>query len=430
MFRLLANIWSTPDLRKKILFTLGVIVLFRVAAHIPIPGIDLNAIRSLVSGNQLLQLLDLFSGGTLFNFSIIALGLNPYINASIIMQLLAVVIPKIEELQKEGEYGRQKINQYTRYLAVPIAIVQSYGVIIFLQKSGGGLLTGLSLLQLAAIMATLVAGTLMLMWLGELITEQGIGNGISLLIFAGIVGRLPVTVLQTKEVLNPNNLLTIGVVLLLGLAIIVGVIIANEGQRKILIQYARRIRGNRLYGGQTTHLPIRLNQAGVIPIIFAVSIILIPGMLGTFFAQAAPAASQLARIAKQVQDLFNNTTFYSSVYFFLVLIFTYIYTSIIFNPIKVADEIKKYGGFIPGIRPGKSTADYLSFISTRLTLVGGVFLGSVAVAPFIMTNITRIETLAFGGTGLLIVISVILETSKQLESQLIMRSYEGFLNKG
>ncbi|MDP2671814.1 MAG: preprotein translocase subunit SecY [bacterium] len=428
MFRLLTDIWKTPDLRQKILFTLGIIVLFRLAAHVPIPGVDLNALRSLVSGNQILQLLDLFSGGTLFNFSIIALGLNPYINASIIMQLLGVVVPQIEALQKEGEYGRQKINQYTRYLTVPIAIVQSYGVIVFLQRSGGGVLLNLNLIELVTIMATLVAGTIMLMWLGELITEQGIGNGISILIFAGIVGRLPVTLLQTKEILTPDNLLTIGLVVALGIILIVGVIIGNEGQRQILIQYARRIRGNRLYGGQTTHLPIRINQAGVIPIIFAVSIILVPGMLGTFFATSQN--HQVANIAKFVRDLFNDSSyFYSGIYFVLVLAFTYVYTSIVFNPVKVADEIKKYGGFIPGIRPGKATSDYLNFIATRLTLVGGSFLGVVAVMPFIITNISHVSTLAFGGTGLLIVISVILETSKQLESQLIMRSYEGFLNR-
>lgn len=427
MLRLLRDIWRTPDLRTKILFTLGMLILFRLLAHIPIPGVDLNALRNLVSGNQLLQLLDLFSGGTLFNFSVIALGLNPYINASIIMQLLGVVVPKIEELQKEGEYGRQKINQYTRYLTVPIAIVQSYGVIVFLQRSGAGVLVDLNLIELVAIMATLTAGTILLMWLGELITEQGIGNGISILIFAGIVGRLPITLLQTREILNPNNFLTIGAILLLALIIIVAVIVANEGQRQVLIQYARRIRGNRLYGGQTTHLPIRLNQAGVIPIIFAVSIILIPGMLGTFFATAQNP--QIAGVAKQVQDFFNNTTYYSAIYFALVLIFTYVYTSIVFNPNKVADEIKKYGGFIPGIRPGKATSDYLGYIVNRLTLVGGVFLGFVAVLPFLTRNITHTDTLALGGTGLLIVISVILETSKQLESQLIMRSYEGFLEK-
>jgi len=429
MFKVVLDIWNTPDLRKKILFTLGVIVIFRVLAHVPIPGVDLNSLRNLVSGNQLLQLLDIFSGGTLFNFSIIALGLNPYINASIIMQLLGVVIPKVEQLQKEGEYGRAKINQYTRYLAIPIAIVQSYGVIIFLQRSGSGVLTNLTILQLAAVMATLTAGTILLMWLGELITEQGLGNGISILIFAGIVGRLPITVLQTQEIINPNNLLTIALVLLLGLIIIVGVIVANEGQRQVIVQYARRIRGNRLYGGQTTHLPIRLNQAGVIPIIFAVSIILIPGMMGTFLSQTAPSGSQIASIAKTVADLFNNTSFYSGAYFILVLLFSYIYTSIIFNPTKVADEIRKYGGFIPGIRPGKATADYLSFIVNRLTLVGGIFLGIVAIMPFIITEVTRVEAIAFGGTGLLIVVSVILETAKQLESQLIMRSYEGFLNK-
>src|SRR3989338_6940542 len=366
MFRVLRGIWKTPDLRNKILITFGILIVFRIAAHIPVPGVDINSLRKLFEDNQLLGLLDLFSGGTLFNFSIVALGLNPYINASIIMQLLGMVLPKLEELQKEGEYGRQKINQYTRMLTIPLSVVQAYGVLVLLTRSGGGVLTNISIVETIAIIITMTGGTIFLMWLGEQISEFGLGNGISILIFAGIVGRIPVTIGQTISIFDPRNIINLVCILVLGLIVIAAIVFINEGHRRILVQYARRIRGNRLYGGQTTHLPLRLNQAGVIPIIFAVSIILIPGMLGTFFAQAAPAASQLARIAKQVQDLFNNTTFYSSVYFFLVLIFTYVYTSIIFNPIKVADEIKKYCGFIPGIRPGKSTADYLSFISTRL----------------------------------------------------------------
>jgi preprotein translocase subunit SecY len=427
MLRTLRDIWKTADLRKRILFTIGVVFVFRLAAHVPIPGVDSSALRNLFSGNQLLQLLDLFTGGTLFNFSIIALGLNPYINASIIMQLLGIVIPKLEELQKEGEYGRAKINQYTRYLTVPLSLIQSYAVITFLQRSGNGVLSQLGVFQVIAIMLTMTAGTIFLMWLGELITEQGLGNGISMLIFVGIVGRLPVAALNAKNLITADNILTFLGILLVGLLIIMGVVVGTEGVRKVTVQYARRVRGNRLYGGQTTHLPIRINQAGVIPIIFAVSLVLIPGVLGTLFSNSSNAG--LKHFATILTGFSQNLPLYSVVYFILVIVFTYFYTSVIFNPTKVADEIKKYGGFVPGIRPGKATADYLSFIINRITLVGAIFLGIIAVTPFITEYITKINVIAFGGTGLLIVVSVILETSKQLESQLVMRSYEGFLEK-
>lgn len=427
MLKILRDILRTPDLRNRILFTLAIILIFRMIAHIPVPGVDPSALRNLFSSSQLFQLLDLFTGGTLFNFSIIALGLNPYINASIVMQLLGIVVPQLEALQKEGEYGRQKINQYTRYLTVPLALVQSYAVITFLKNSSSGVLGSLGPIETIAIMLTMTAGTILLMWLGELITEQGLGNGISMIIFVGIVGRLPVTLSQLGSVVTADNALTILSVLVLGLFIIMGVIVGTEGQRKILVQYARRIRGNRLYGGQSTHLPIRINQAGVIPIIFAVSLILLPGVFGTFLTNVSNPV--VKNIAEQLVKFSQNVPLYSGLYFVLVIVFTYFYTSVIFNPTKVADEIKKYGGFVPGIRPGKATADYLSFIVNRITLVGAVFLGVIAVMPFILQEITKLNVIAFGGTGLLIVVSVILETAKQLQSQLVMRSYEGFLNK-
>jgi preprotein translocase subunit SecY len=425
MWQTLINIWKTPDLRKKILFTLAMLVVFRVAAHIPLPGVDAESLRKLFSGNQILGLLDLFSGGTLFNFSIVALGLNPYINASIIMQLLTMVFPKLEALSKEGEYGRRKINQYTRYLTVPLAAVQSIGMITLLQQSQFQVLTDVSPFNFAALVITMMAGTVFLMWIGELITEMGIGNGISILIFAGIVGRLPVSFGQTAAVFDPDNALNILFFLVLGLAVLTAIVFINEGQRRILIQYARRVRGNKVYGGQSTYLPLRVNQAGVIPIIFAVSIILLPGMIATYFANAT--TPWVASTAQAVSAFFNNTVYYSLVYFLLVIAFTYFYTAVTFNPQKIADEIKKYGGFIPGIRPGRSTADYLSYILNRTTLAGAVFLGSVAVLPFIAKDVTGISTLALGGTGMLIVISVVLETMKQLRSMLIMRNYEGFL---
>lgn len=427
MLRTLQDIIRTRDLRNKILFTLGAIFIFRLIAHVPVPGVDPQALKTLFSSNELFQLLDLFTGGTLFSFSIIALGLNPYINASIVMQLLGIVVPKFEALQKEGEYGRQKINQYTRYLTVPLAFLQSYAVLTFLKRGGTGVIGNLNPLETIAVMLTMVAGTIFLMWLGELITEQGIGNGISIIIFVGIVGRLPVTLSKAGAIITPENFLTIVGLGIAALLVIVAVVVGTEGQRKILIQYARRIRGNKLYGGQSTYLPIRVNQAGVIPIIFAVSLVLLPGVAGTLLSNSNNG--NIKHIADILVNFSKNVTLYSTIYFLFIVIFTYFYTSIIFNPTKVADEIKKYGGFIPGIRPGKATADYLSFIVNRITLVGAVFLGIVAVMPFILQDITKISAVAFGGTGLLIVVSVVLETSKQLESQLIMRSYEGFLDK-
>jgi len=423
--RTLLNIWNTPDLRRKILVTISIIVIFRIIAHIPMPGVDVSALQKFFSGSQIFQLLDIFSGGTLFNFSIMTLGLNPYINASIIMQLLTNVIPKLEELQKEGEYGRAKINQYTRYLTLPLAFVQSWGVLILLQRSGSGILTNLAPVELVTILITMTSGTMLLMWLGELITENGIGNGISILIFAGILARLPVTFGQTATIFNQQNAFNIILVAVMAVVVIAAVVVINEAHRRVPVQYARRVRGDRSYGGGSSFLPIRINQAGVIPIIFAVSIILLPGMLATFFASAANPA--IANLATQVRDLFNNTTFYSGLYFALVLLFTYFYTGITFQPNKIADDLRKYGGFIPGIRPGIATSDYLGYIINRITLVGGIFLGAIAILPFVSQGVTNISTLAIGGTGLLIVVSVVLETAKQLESQLVMRSYEGFL---
>ena len=423
--RTLLNIWNTPDLRRKIVFTISIIVIFRVIAHIPMPGVDVSALQNFFSGNQIFQLLDIFSGGTLFNFSIMTLGLNPYINASIIMQLLTNVVPKLEELQKEGEYGRAKINQYTRYLTLPLAFIQSWGVLILLQRSGSGILANLAPVELFTILITMTSGTLLLMWLGELITENGIGNGISILIFAGILARLPVTFGQTATIFNQQNAFNIILVAVMAVVVIAAVVVINEAHRRVPVQYARRVRGDRSYGGGSSFLPIRINQAGVFPIIFSVSIILLPGMLATFFASAANPT--IANLAIQVRDLFNNTTFYSGLYFALVLLFTYFYTGITFQPNKIADDLRKYGGFIPGIRPGIATSDYLGYIINRITLVGGIFLGAIAILPFVSQGVTNISTLAIGGTGLLIVVSVVLETAKQLESQLVMRSYEGFL---
>lgn len=420
----LRNALKIADLRKKILFTVAIFVVFRLFAHVPVPGIDTLALKRLFAQNQLLGLLDIFSGGTLANFSVMALGLNPYINASIIFQLLTLVFPKLEALSKEGEFGRQKINQYTRFLTVPLAAFQGLGMYALLKNQG--IIGTLPPLTLASLILTLTAGTILLMWLGELITENGVGNGISLLIFAGIVGRLPVVLGQTAAIFSPENFFNLGVFSVMAFLVVASIVVVNEARRQIAVQYARRVRGTRIYGGQSTYLPLRLNQAGVIPIIFAVSLILLPSMLTQYFS-ALPNLT-LARLARVLGDLFNPSgMIYNGVYFLLVIGFTYFYTAVIFNPTKIAQEIQKYGGFIPGIRPGTPTAHYLNYILARITLVGAIFLGLVAILPSIARGMTGVTTMMLGGTGILIIVSVVLETTKQLEAMLIMRSYEGFL---
>jgi len=418
------NAWKIPQLRKRILFTAFIFVIFRLAAHIPVPAVNIAALKDLFARNQLLGLLDIFSGGTLANFSIMALGLNPYINSSIIFQLLTMAIPKLEALQKEGEYGRKKINQYTRVLTVPLAALQSFGMYALLRNQQ--IITQLEPLKIMNLVVTMTAGTIFLMWLGELISEKGIGNGISMLIFAGIVGRFPVSVGQTIAVFNPENFFNLIIFIVMSLAVIAGIVFINEAARKIRIQYARRISGQKMYGGQSTYLPLRINQAGVIPIIFAVSLVLLPSMLGNFL-QGVPNPV-LARLAMGLAGFFRpNGVAYNLIYFILVIGFTYFYTAVVFNPQKIAEEIKKYGGFIPGIRPGEPTVLYLNKILNRITLVGAIFLGLIAILPSIAQASTGIATMSIGGTGILIVVSVILETTKQLEAMMVMRSYEGFL---
>ncbi len=422
----LLNAWKAPDLRRKILFTLGMFVLFRVFAHIPIPGVNLPQLQNLFRQNQFLGLLDIFSGGTLANFSVIALGLNPYINASIILQLLTMVFPRLEELSKEGEYGRQKINQYTRFLTVPLALMQALGMFALLRNQG--IIATPPPLVLLAMIVTMTVGTVLLMFLGELITEYGIGNGISLLIFVGIVGRMPVTLGQTAISISDQTIFNLIVFSVMAIAVIAGIVFINEGARKIRVEYARRVRGPRMYGGSTTYLPLRVNQAGVIPIIFAVSLVLLPSIIGQFLSQVPNPA--VAAFARTLATAFNPSGIvYNVMYFLLVIGFTYFYTAVTFNPAKIAGEIQKHGGFIPGIRPGTATASYLNYILTRTTLAGAVFLGIIAILPAIARSLTGVTTLALGGTGILIVVSVVLETAKQLEAQLLMRSYEGFLKK-
>jgi len=414
---------ATPEVRKKILFTALIFVVFRIFAHIPVSGVNLVALKSLFSQNQFLGLLDIFSGGTLANFSIMALGLNPYINASIILQLLTLVFPKLEELSKEGETGRQKINQYTRFLTVPLAVVQAIGMYALLRSQE--IISNLTPLAVISFLVTMTAGTMLLVWLGELITEKGVGNGISLLIFAGIVGRIPVVFTQTLATTNAANFFNIIIFSVMGLVVIASIVLINEATRRISVYYAKRVRGNKMYGGQSTHLPLRVNQAGVIPIIFAVSLVLLPSLIANYLTASKNIV--LHKIATSISVLFNpDSFFYNVLYFLLVVGFTYFYTAVIFNPKKIAGEIQKYGGFIPGIRPGSPTASYLNYILTRITLAGAIFLGTIAIFPSIAKTFTNVGTLVLGGTGILIVVSVVLETIKAIEAQLVMRSYEGF----
>jgi preprotein translocase subunit SecY len=413
-----------PELRGRLLFTAGILAVFRLAAHIPVPGIDLVSLKQIFQSSPLLGLLDLFSGGTLANFSVMALGLNPYINASIILQLATMVAPSLEALSKEGEYGRGKINQYTRLLTVPLAIFQALGMYALLKSQH--LAGEVGLLSLAGLVATMTTGTMLLVWLGELITENGVGNGISLLIFAGIVGRLPTSLGRTASVLAPNNFFNLGVFLVMALVVVGAIVFVNEAARKVKIQYARRLSGSKTYGGQTTYLPLKINQAGVIPIIFAVSLVLLPSMAANF-VQGVPGLG-LTSLAREVNLIFRpDGQVYNLTYFLLVMAFTYFYTAVVFNPEKIAEEIKKHGGFVPGIRPGGATVRYLNYILTRITLAGAVFLGIIAILPSIAQNLTGLATMSLGGTGILIVVSVVLETVKQLEAMLVMRSYEGFL---
>ncbi len=423
VFSIFKNSIKTKDVRNKILFTAVILIVFRLFAHIPVSGVNLASLKALFSQNQFLGLLDIFSGGTLANFSVMALGLNPYINASIILQLATLVFPKLEEMSKEGDAGRQKINQYTRFLTVPLAVVQSMGTYALLRSQS--IIPILTPLELISFIATMTAGTMLLVWLGELVTEKGIGNGISLLIFAGIVGRMPVVIQQTATTTTGENVLSIVSFLVMGIAVVAAIVFMNEAVRQITVYYAKRVRGNKTYGGQTTHLPLRLNQAGVIPIIFAVSLGLLPALIGNYLSSAKNVAFH--GIGIFLTSLFNpNGAFYNVFYFLLVVGFTYFYTAVIFNPKKIAEEIQKYGGFIPGVRPGTPTANYLNYILTRITLAGALFLGCVAILPTLARMATGVQTLLLGGTSILIVVSVVLETVRGIESQLVMRNYDRF----
>jgi preprotein translocase subunit SecY len=425
VFDSLLNAFRAPDIRRRILVVLGLLIVFRFLAAVPVPGIDRSQLEQFLAGNPLFGLLNLFSGGGLSNFSVIALGMNPYINASIIMQLMQGVVPSLQALSREGEYGRNKITQYTRYLSVPMAMLQAYGFLALLNANG--VLTGrfdLGSFDTLTQIATLTAGAITLMWIGELITERGIGNGISFIIFAGIVSRAPAAI--GAFTVNPNipGLIAFGVMAVLAVAVIIYI---QEGQRRIPIQYASRVRGRRMYQGGQTFLPLRVNQAGVIPIIFAVSILLFPVQLATYFtASDIPIVRDIANGI--VTLLGGHSVLYVVLYFLLTIGFTYFYTAFTFKPDETAEQLRKNGGFIPGIRPGRPTQEYLARVVSRITFAGALFLGIVAVLPtFVGILFPDLGAIGLGGTSLLIVVSVVVETMKQIEAQLMMRNYEGFI---
>jgi len=421
----LKQLWKAKDIRKNILFVLALLVVFRIAAHVPIPGVNVGDLKEFFQGNQVLGFLNLFSGGAMENFSVVMLGVGPYITASIIFQLLVMIVPKLEALSKEGDYGQQKINQYTRLLTIPLATVQTYSFIKLLSnQTQGRLLADITGFQLLSTIIIVTAGTIFLMWLGELISEKHIGNGVSLIIFAGIVAGLPQSIRNTLVAFDSTMVLSLVIFILIALVTIVTIVFITEGQRNIPISYARHMVGQKSVGGVNTHLPLRVNQAGVIPIIFAISVIIIPPMIAHFFLHSD--VSWIAASSQWIIDFFQNRRFYAIFYFLMVVIFTYFYTAVIFHPQQIAENLQKQGGFIPGIRPGRHTADYLNTVMNRIILTGALFLGLIAVLPLVVGPLTGLATMTIGGTSLLIVVAVVIETVKQIDAQLVMRDYEGF----
>ncbi len=417
MLQALINAFKIKDLRRKMLFSLAMLVVFRVGAFIPVPGIDSSGLSSLLDEGGLFDFIDMFAGGAFSNMTVFALSVSPYITASIIIQLLTVVFPYLEELAKEGIEGRKKLQQITRYGTVLLALIQAFGVSIWLR--GNNLLVDPSAFSISVIILTLTAGSMFLMWLGEQISEYGIGNGISLLIFAGIISRLPPSTIQTIKTIGAGgiSIWNVAFFLILAVVVIAAVIMMQEGERRIPVQYAKRVRGRKVYGGQSTHIPLKVNMAGVIPVIFASSLLAFPITVSRFF----PAL-------RSVTKYFDyGTVLYLITYAIFVILFTYFYTAVQVNPMDMADNMKKYGGFIPGIRPGRSTAEYIDRIMARMTLVGALFLTVIALLPNILGSLTGIRNIPMSGTGLLIVVGVALETLKQIEAQLIMRRYEGFM---
>ncbi len=417
MLEAMRNAWKIPDLRKRIKFTVAMLIVFRIGTFVPVPGMDPAAVKTMVEKGALLGFFDIIAGGAFKQFSVFAMSITPYINSSIIVQLLTIVIPKWEELAKEGEAGRKILAQYTRYGTVILALIQGVGLSIGFRSA----MKNPGILGSIVVVISLTAGTAFLMWLGEQITDKGIGNGISLLIFAGIVSRLPSSIYQIYSLLKIGtiNIFMLILFAIFALVILVCVIAILQGERRVPVQYAKRVVGRRVYGGQSTHIPIKVNSAGVIPVIFAMSILMFPSTLAGFFPNS--------KIAVSIADFLKPGGWvYAVLYTLMIIFFTYFYTAVTFNPIEVADNMKKYGGFVPGIRPGRPTAEYLNRITTRITLVGAVFLAAIAVLPYLITGITSLN-INFGGTALLIVVGVALETMKMIEAQMVMRHYQGFL---
>ena len=425
MFGSFGDAFKLPDLKRRIFFTLGILFIFRVGAYIPTPGVDRAALANLFnSGGGIVDFLNLFSGGALSRFGIFALGVAPYINSSIVMQLLVVIFPALEKIQKDSTDGHKKIVQWTRYGAVLFAVVQAIGMTAWIGNLG--IFSG-SFFDAALIVITLTAGSMAVMWLGEELTDHGVGNGISLLIFAGIVARIPDAIITTGTMISasgqtPQQIIVLLIALALMVAVVAGCILLQEGQRRLPVQYAKRVVGNKVYGGQSTFIPLKVNQAGVIPIIFASSLLIFPYTIANYFTGNG--------VADFFKFLFEpNSLFYILCYVALIIFFSYFYTAVVFNPTDIADNMKKYGGFILGIRPGQPTSDYITKVMERITLAGGIFLAIVALIPNIMSSVLGIRSFYFGGTAVLIVVGVAMDTIQQIEAQLLMRHYDGILKK-
>lgn len=423
-YQAIIQIFKIRDLRNKILFVLAIFAIFRIMANIPIPGIDVGNLKAFFEQFQMLGILNIFTGGALERLSIVMLGLGPYITATVILQLLTMIFPQLEQMYKEGgEEGRQKFEQYGRILTVPLAALQAFGMLTLFSRQG--VIGELAPFAKISAISTVTAGSIFLMWLGELISEKGIGNGVSLLIFAGIIADTPRNLGTMIAGYHPSRLPSYLIFFAMALLIIAGVALVNEARRNIPISYAKRVRGMRIYGGVSTYLPLSVNPAGVMPIIFALSILTFPSMIANFFVGSG---GFLGQVSKSIINLFENPWFYGTLYFIFVLVFTYFYTAITFDPKSISENLQKMGGFVPGIRPGKSTADFLAFILNRILIFGAIFLGLIALMPSIVQGITKIGAFSFliGGTSILIIVSVVLETISQIRAELEMREYESF----
>ena len=417
------KIWKLKDLRYKILFVFAMLVIFRAIAAIPVPGVDTSRLQMFFDSNQLFGLINVFSGAGMDNFSLVMMGVGPYITSSIVMQLMTVIIPAVEKWHREeGEIGRRKFQQVTRILSVPFALIQSYGMIALLKNQN--VITDLGNFELARTIIIVTAGTMLLMWIGELITEKGIGNGVSLIIFAGIIASIPGATKQAIATWDPSQIFSYMIFGAVSLLVIAGVVFITEGQRNIPVTYARRVSGRGMVSS-SSYLPLRVNQAGVIPIIFALSILLFPRMIANVLEVAS--SEKVKDIAIRVSAFLQDQWVYGIMYFLLVVAFTFFYTTVTFEPTKVSENLQKQGGYVPGVRPGRSTAEYLQKILNRITLAGALFLATIAVLPYVVQGFTHIQSVSIGGTSLLIAVSVALDSMKQIDSQLVMRDYDGFL---